>query len=147
MFLGKDTAQHRINGYTKNYYDNGALQNEGNVKDGIPVGIWKLYDSNGNLNQVGVYKNGKRDGRWLKGDLGSVKNMSEICLNPNIENLEEILSYQEKLLDISVVYYNMGKEIRREYYGINMNNEEAPEGFYEDEEEFYFEEGIEFEEP
>ncbi len=146
-FWEKDTAQHRINGYTKNYYDNGALQNEGNVKDGIPVGIWKLYDSNGNLNQVGVYKNGKRDGRWLKGDLGSVKNMSEICLNPNIENLEEILSYQEKLLDISVVYYNMGKEIRREYYGINMNNEEAPEGFYEDEEEFYFEEGIEFEEP
>lgn len=146
-FWEKDTNQHRINGYTKNYYDNGALQNEGWVKDGIPVGIWKLYDSNGNLDQVGVYKNGKRDGRWLKGDLGSVKNMSEICLNPNIENLEEILSYQEKLLDISVVYYNMGKEIRREYYGINMNNEEAPEGFYEEEEEFYFDESIEFEEP
>lgn len=145
-FWEKDTLQHRINGYVKNRYDNGALQNEGYVKDGMPVGIWKLYDSNGNLNQVGVYKNGKRDGRWIKGDLGSVKNMSEICLNPNLDNLEAILNYEEKLLDISVIYYSVGKEIRREYYGINMNNEEAPDGYYGEEdyyegEEEYYEEG------
>jgi antitoxin component YwqK of YwqJK toxin-antitoxin module len=144
-FWEKDTLQHRINGYVKNRYDNGALQNEGYVKDGMPVGIWKLYDSNGNLNQVGVYKNGKRDGRWIKGDLGSVKNMSEICLNPNLENLEAILNYEEKLLDISVIYYSVGKEIRREYYGINMNNEDAPEGYY-GEEEYYEGEGEYYEE-
>lgn len=132
-FWERDSSQHRINGYVKNYYDNGSLMNEGRVENGLPVGIWKLYDVNANLSQVGVYVNGKRDGRWLKGDLGSVKNMSEICLNPNLENLEEILKYQEKLLDISVVYYRIGKEIRSQYYGVNLNNEEAPEGFFEEE--------------
>lgn len=132
-FWEKDTAQHRKNGYVKNYYDNGSIQNEGWVKDGLPTGIWKLYDVNGNLNQVGEYVLGKRNGRWLKGDLGSVKNMSEICLNPNLENLDAILSYQEKLLDVSVITYQIGKELKRKYYGINMNSEEAPEGYSGDE--------------
>lgn len=132
-FWEKDTTQHRRNGYVKNYYDNGSIQNEGFVKDGLPTGIWKLYDVNGNLNQVGEYVQGKRNGRWLKGDLGSVKNMSEICLNPNLENLDAILSYQEKLLDVSVITYQIGKELKRKYYGINMNNGDAPEGYYGDE--------------
>jgi antitoxin component YwqK of YwqJK toxin-antitoxin module len=132
-FWEADTSVHRMNGYVKNYYDNGSLMNEGRVVNGLPQGIWKLYDSDGNLNQVGVYVDGKRDGRWLKGDLGNVKNMSEICLNPNIENLEEIIAYQEKLLDISVIYYGLGKILRKEYYGINMNNGDAPEGFGEEE--------------
>ena len=132
-FWEKDTTQHRRNGYVKNYYDNGSIQNEGWVKEGLPTGVWKIYDVNGNLNQVGEYIQGKRNGRWLKGDLGSVKNMSEICLNPNLENLDAILSYQEKLLDVSVITYRMGKELKRKYYGINMNNGEAPEGYFEDE--------------
>lgn len=131
-FWEADTSQHRINGYVKNYYDNGAIQNEGNVVDGLPTGTWKMYDSDGQLNQVGNYKQGKRDGRWLSGDLSNVKNMSEICLNPNLENLEEIMSYQEKLLDVSVIYYGMGKILKREYYGINLNNGEAPEYYRED---------------
>ncbi len=127
-FWEKDSSQHRTNGYVKNYYENGSLQNEGFVKNGLPVGVWKMYDVNGNLHQVGEYQNGKRNGRWIEGDLGAVKNMSEICLNPNLENLEEIMAYQEKLLDISVIYYKVGKELRREYYGINENNAESPEG-------------------
>lgn len=132
-FWEKDTTQHRRNGYVKNYYDNGSIQNEGWVKDGLPTGVWKIYDVNGNLNQVGEYIQGKRNGRWLKGDLGSVKNMSDICLNPNLENLDAILSYQEKLLDVSVITYQMGKELKRKYYGINMNNGDAPEGYYGEE--------------
>lgn len=129
-FWEADTSQHRINGYVKNYYDNGAIQNEGTVVNGLPTGIWKMYDSDGQLNQVGSYEQGKRNGRWLSGDLSNMKNMSEICLNPNLENLEEIMSYQEKLLDVSVIYYGMGKILKREYYGINLNNEEAPEDYY-----------------
>ncbi|MES2556474.1 MAG: hypothetical protein V4604_10010 [Bacteroidota bacterium] len=129
-FWEADSSQHRINGYVKNYYDNGAIQNEGNVVNGLPTGVWKMYDSDGQLNQVGSYDLGKRNGRWLSGDLSNMKNMSEICLNPNLENLEEIMSYQEKLLDVSVIYYGMGKILKREYYGINLNSEEAPEDYY-----------------
>ncbi len=133
-FWEADTSQHRINGYVKNYYDNGAIQNEGYVVDGLATGTWKLYDSDGQLSQVGNYKQGKRDGRWLKGDLSNVKNMSEICLNPNLDNLDEIIAYQEKLLDISVVYYRMGKIIKSEYYGINRNTEDDPSGYYGEDE-------------
>lgn len=128
-FWDKNPKQDRINGYVKNYYDNGSLMNEGLVKNGLPTGIWKMYDADGNLSRVGEYINGKREGRWLEGDLGSVKNMSEICLNPNLENLEEILKYQENLLDISVIYYKYGKEKIRTFYGINQNSGDAPDGF------------------
>lgn len=132
-FWERDTNQHRRNGYVKNYYDNGALQNEGYVKDGLPTGIWKLYDNNGNLSQVGEYNQGKRTGRWLKGDLSKIKNMSEICLNPNTENLEDILKYQANLLDVYVIYYKMGQVLRQNYYGINQNSEEEPSDYlYED---------------
>ncbi len=128
-FWEKDTSVHRMNGYVKNYYDNGVLQNEGWVKDGLPTGVWKLYDNAGNLSHVGEYIMGKRQGRWLSGDLGQVKYLGDICLNPNLPNLEEIMAYQEKLLDITVVYYRLGSVIKTEYYGVNMNANEPPEGY------------------
>lgn len=132
-FWEKDTNQHRINGYVKNYYDNGVVMNEGYVKNGLATGVWKFYDPYGSLNMVGTYVLGKRDGRWLQGDLSQVKYMGDICLNPNLPNLEEIMSYQEKLLDISVIYYRMSAMKKKEYYGINMNAEDAPGEIYEEE--------------
>lgn len=138
-FWERDTSMHRINGYVKNYYDNGVLMNEGNMKDGLATGVWKFYDPYGNLNMVGEYVLGKRNGRWLSGDLSQVKYMGDICLNPNLPNLDEILSYEEKLLDISVIYYQMTKVISREYYGVDMNADGPPEG-YEGEEMYYEEE-------
>ena len=135
-FWEKDTNVHHINGYVKNYYDNGVLQNEGWMKDGLPTGVWKMYDNAGNLSHVGEYVMGKRQGRWLSGDLGQVKYLGDICLNPNLPNLEEIMAYQEKLLDISVVYYRMGNVIKTEYYGINMNPNDPPENYYGEEEYF-----------
>jgi len=129
-FWERDTSVHRINGYVKNYFDNGVLMNEGMVKNGLATGVWKFYDPYGSLNMVGEYVLGKRQGRWLSGDLSQVKYMGDICLNPNLSNLEEILSYQEKLLDISVVYYQMTVVKKREYYGVNMNAEGPPDNFY-----------------
>jgi len=143
-FWEKDPSVQRMNGYVKNYYDNGVLQNEGYVKDGIATGVWKFYDPYGSLNQVGEYKTGKREGRWLSGDLSQVKYMGDICLNPNLQNLEEIMSYQEKLLDISVVYYQAGIVKKREYYGLNMNPEGPPANYMG--EEMYYDEGEYYEE-
>lgn len=141
-FWERNANEHRINGYVKNYYDNGVLMNEGTVKDGLATGVWKFYDPYGSLNLVGEYVMGKRNGRWLSGDLAQVKYMGDICLNPNLPNLDEILGYQEKLLDISVIYYQMTVVKKREYYGVNMNAEGPPEGYfgedgYYDEEMYY----------
>lgn len=115
---------HRINGYVKNYYDNGVLQSEGNMKNGLPTGLWKYYDPFGKLNHVGEYKMGKRFGRWLSGDLSKSKYLGDICMNPNLPNLEEQMKYQEKLLDIYVRYFKNGKLLGSEYYGLNLNRYE-----------------------
>ena len=109
----------RINGYVKNYYDNGVLQNEGNMLNGLPTGVWKYYDPFGKLNQVGVYVQGKRDGRWLGGDLSKTKYLGDICLNPNLPDLEEEIKEREQQLDITITNYKLGKALNKEFYDIN----------------------------
>jgi len=128
-----------FNGYVKNYYDNGVLMNEGQMKEGLPSGVWKYYDPYGKLNQVGEYVLGKRNGRWLGGDLSKTKYLGDICLNPNLPNLEEEIRYREKLLDITITNYRMGKALNKEFYDVNLNR------FGEDGEEL-MEEEMEFEE-
>ena len=118
----------RFNGYVKNYYDNGVLQNEGNMKDGLPAGVWKYYDPYGKLNQVGEFVLGKRNGRWLGGDLSKTKYLGDICLNPNMPNIEEVIKYREKLLDIIITNYKMGKALNKEFYDVNLNNYDEEAG-------------------
>ena len=117
----KDSSYHRVDGYVKNYYDDGTLQSEGLMKGGLPAGVWKYYTPNGQLNQVGEHVMGKRNGRWLKGDLSKTNYLGDICLNPNLPDLEKRLEYQENLLDINIRYFKLGKVINSEYYDINMN--------------------------
>ncbi|MEY3198861.1 MAG: hypothetical protein RJA13_819, partial [Bacteroidota bacterium] len=121
IWQGNDSID-RMNGYVKNYYDNGVIQNEGKMKDGLPSGVWKFYDPYGKLNQVGTYVLGKRDGRWLGGDLSKTKYLGDICLNPNLPNLEEEIKYRENLLDIVITNYKMGKSLNKEFYDVNMND-------------------------
>ena len=114
-------STHRMNGYVRNYYDNGTLQSEGEMKDGLPTGFWKYYDPFGKLNKYGQYTLGKRDGRWLSGDLSKTKYLGDICLNPNLPDLEKEIRYRENLLDITIISYSKGKVINRQYYDVNMN--------------------------
>ncbi len=111
----------RMNGFVQNVYDNGTLQSEGVMKNGLPDGIWKYYDPYGKLNQYGMYVLGKRDARWLSGDLSKTKYLGDICLNPNLPDLEEEIKYRENLLDIKITNYNLGKSLNTQYYDINMN--------------------------
>jgi len=121
----------RMNGYVRNYYDNGVLQNEGEVKNGLPVGPWKIYDPYGKLNQYGIYVSGKRDGRWLSGDLSKTKYLGDICLNPNLPDLESEIKYRENLLDIMITNYKLGRAQNKQYYDVDMNRflevDESPE--------------------
>jgi antitoxin component YwqK of YwqJK toxin-antitoxin module len=111
----------RMNGYAKNYYDNGVLQNEGYMKDGLPTGLWKFYDPYGKLNLMGSYHQGKRHGRWLAGDLSKKKYLGEICLNPDLPDLEEEIEYRENLLDVEITNYWLGKAKNRQFYDLNLN--------------------------
>ena len=132
-------SSNRINGYVRNYYDNGTLQSEGEMKNGLPNGFWKYYDPFGKLNKYGQYIYGKRDGRWLSGDLSKTKYLGDICLNPNLPDLEKEIKYRENLLDITIISYAKGKVINRQYYDVNMNR-------YSDLEEEEVEESEVFEE-
>jgi antitoxin component YwqK of YwqJK toxin-antitoxin module len=114
----------RINGYVKNYFDNGVIQSEGQMLNGLPTGVWKVYDPNGKLNMLGEYVFGKKQGRWLKGDLSKIKYLGEICLNPNLPDLEEQINYREKLLDIEIYYYKLGQRLNSEKYNLNLNKKE-----------------------
>lgn len=111
----------RMNGEVFNYYDNGTLQSYGKMKDGLPDGEWRYYDPTGKLNKYGSYVQGKRNGRWLMGDLSKTKYLGDICLNPNMPDIEEELRFRENFLDIQIINYRLGQERNREYYDINMN--------------------------
>lgn len=123
-----NTAKNLIDGEIKHYYDNGVLQNEGKMKDGLPVGVWKFYDPYGKLNQVGEYENGLRQGRWLKGDLAKIKFLGDICLNPNMPNLEEEISKREKQLDVSVHYFDKGEVKNSVFFDLDLNKKRFDEG-------------------
>jgi antitoxin component YwqK of YwqJK toxin-antitoxin module len=111
----------RMNGEVINFYDNGTLQSRGFMKNGLPHGEWRFYDPNGKLNKYGIYTMGKRNGRWLSGDLSKTKYIGEICLNPNMPDIEEEIRYRENFLDIEVINYKLGKTLNSQYYDINMN--------------------------
>lgn len=121
----------RMNGFVRNYYDNGVLQNEGYMKDGLPDGLWKFYDPYGKLNLMGQYNMGKRNGRWLSGDLGKKKYLGEICLNPDLPDLEKEIEYRENLLDVTIINYKLGKALNKQFYDLNMNKYSE----YQDEED------------
>ncbi|NRA11192.1 MAG: hypothetical protein HRT57_04465 [Crocinitomicaceae bacterium] len=116
-----DESTGRMNGIVQNFYDNGVLQNEGKMKNGLPDGLWKYYDPFGKLNLMGMFHQGKRNGRWLSGDLAEKKYLGEICLNPNLPDLEEEKRYRENLLDVTIINYRLGKALNKQFYDLNLN--------------------------
>ena len=64
---------------------------------------------------------GKRNGRWLSGDLSKTKYLGDICLNPNLPDLEEEIKYRENLLDITIINYQLGKALNKQFYDVDMN--------------------------
>lgn len=47
------------------YYDNGDVQQVGYFKDGKLDGKWTSYDVNGNVKATAEYKNGQKSGKWM----------------------------------------------------------------------------------
>jgi len=118
----------RTNGLLRNYYDNGVLQSEGMIVNGIPAGVWKIYSPDGKLHQAGNYVNGKRNGRWLSGDLSDQKYLGEICLDPDLEEhyRQEQINYLQNNLDIELIFYAMGTVETNKTYNWNKNRQPGP---------------------
>ena len=69
----------------------------------------------------GNYVLGKRNGRWLSGDLSKTKYLGEICLNPNMPDVEEEIKDRENMLNLEIIYYRLGKSFHTQMYDIDMN--------------------------
>jgi antitoxin component YwqK of YwqJK toxin-antitoxin module len=100
--------------YHRTYYDNGVLQSEGNLTNGVPTGNWKFYDRNGGLSAAGNYENGLRHGRWLIGDLSGLAFIGDFCLNPDVYEFNpNIESELQKNLKVELVQYKNGDEVNK----------------------------------
>ena len=47
------------------HYDNGTVQQVGYFKDGKLEGKWMAYDLNGKLTSIAEYSNGVKSGKWI----------------------------------------------------------------------------------
>lgn len=104
----KDTNQHLINGFISYLYPNGVKQSEGLNRNGLPTGIWKYYNDNGSLREVGKYKNGKKEGRWLSGDLSKIAYLGDLCIDMEKPTSQKIIENLEKKLLIQETFFEKG---------------------------------------
>ena len=48
-----------------NFYENGAVKEQGFFKNKVITGVWNTYDKAGNKTAMAKYKNGKKVGKWF----------------------------------------------------------------------------------
>ena len=104
-YAGGDTIKNPTR-HHKTYYDMGVLQAEGELVNGIPEGVWKFYDREGGLTEVGLYKNGLREGRWLSGDLTGLGFIGDFCLAT--DNYEFSPDALKKNVNLTITVYRSG---------------------------------------
>ncbi len=113
----------KMNGLAKNYYDNGALMNEGEMKNGLPEGLWKFYAPDGKLKRLGRYVEGKQNGKWLAGDLDEKAYIGGVCIDPDNPYYEFNVHSLENDKEIEVTVYKNGEILTRINYGKSRNEE------------------------
>lgn len=65
LIFSQNLNQENKNGYNIFYYPNGQISSEGNLKAGLPTGIWKAYYIDGTLKSVGKRRNTYLDSVWV----------------------------------------------------------------------------------
>ena len=115
-FFEKDTSFHGVNGYQKQYYLNGVLQCEGENRNGLPNGLWKFYNDNGSLREIGYFNNGKKQGRWLAGDLSRIHYTGDICLDFDNPKMKSYIDKLNEKLVVWVYYFQNGEKLSEEYF-------------------------------
>lgn len=91
------------------YYSNGNISEEFHCKNFIRDSIYRSFNSLGELNEIGNYKNGKRDGVWLQGNLKGSIDFSSLCTNSLTDLNLELLKMH--LVSANIIVYKQGKII------------------------------------
>lgn len=79
------------------YYENGNVQQVGNFKDGKLEGKWISYTENGNVQTIAEYKEGRKNGKWQFFDNGIIS--KEVDYKDN--RIEEVRNLNSIALAIS----------------------------------------------
>ena len=64
----KTGAETAFTGDGLGYHPNKQKAQEGKIENGKPIGPWKLWHANGKLHWKGSYKDGVKDGVWIRYD-------------------------------------------------------------------------------
>lgn len=93
---------------------------DGFMKAGTKDSIWKYYAANGTLESIGKYENGKKEGRWLSGDLMGINFLDNVCFDPRdtliIKNMMKNISLSETIYVNGEVQSRMETQINTEGY-------------------------------
>lgn len=116
LFREYNVKNNKIDGLFKYYYDTGVLAKEINYENGIKNGIYKQYSSNGNLSKNGEYKKDLEDGityNYRKGKISSKVNYESGKFN-----------------GVRIIYYENGNINFKSNY-IDNNLDGLTEAYYE----------------
>ena len=143
------------NGYNIFYFENGLKSSEGFFKNGLPDGLWKTYNAEGNMVAQGYKKNGLSDSLWIFYNENGSKKRASLYENDlkngctinydSLENVKEELFYiNDTIQNEKITYYPNGAISTIEQYEDGSKNGETYQYNIEGDiiEELYFEKGL-----
>jgi antitoxin component YwqK of YwqJK toxin-antitoxin module len=110
---GIKSEKYKVNGYIKQYHFNGILFVEGELKDGIEIGLWKYYNKKGLLIKEITFNNGNF------GTVYVYDSNDDITEKHNIVNYMkhgDYIIYKNKKINIHGYYTNGCKDKDWKYY-------------------------------
>lgn len=114
--MGKDILKSNIHIPVVDYQISGAKLFDGFWYNGQRDSLWKFYNAGGNPESIGMYSMGKRDGRWIKGDLSGVNFIDNACFKVEdsyvIDQLRKELEFTELLYDMGTVLESHVTEVQ-----------------------------------
>lgn len=96
------------------FHNNGETRLTGQLKNGRRFGLWKFYDPNGRLQEIGRYDEyGLRHGLWVAGDLEAVPYFENLCMDGEVSayNFPDVdqVGYVTQEIGITEVHYEHGR--------------------------------------
>lgn len=110
--LGKNILV--TNGYAPviEYNVSGNLHAKGWILNNKKDSLWRYYNLFGLLNEIGKYKNGLKEGRWLSGDLTGAHFIENACF----EDLDGAkIASLKKQINITEYFYHENKQIESNF--------------------------------
>lgn len=127
--LGKNILV--TNGYAPviEYNVSGNLHAKGWIVNNKKDSLWRYYNLFGLLNEIGKYKNGLKEGRWLSGDLTGAHFVENACF----EDLDSAkIASLKKQINITESFYHKDKLIESNF----TTTEEVEYRFWSDDKSF-----------